>query len=60
LTELLRKSRRPLTARALAEQVLAAGYQTQSQSLTNVVWVALGKLENVENVPGQGYRLKKR
>ena len=28
--------------------------------MTAVVWVALGKMDNIENIPGEGYRLKKR
>jgi hypothetical protein len=28
--------------------------------LQDVVWVVAGKIDNVEHVPGQGYRLKKR
>jgi hypothetical protein len=60
LLRLLTKSSRPLKARELAEQALAAGYQTESKAFTQVVWVALGKLPGIENVPGQGYRLQKR
>jgi hypothetical protein len=59
LTELLKKSRQPVAARDLAAQVLATGYQTRSKDLTGVVWTALGQLEGVENVKGQGWRLKK-
>jgi hypothetical protein len=58
LTDLLKKSRKPLAARELAEQVLATGYKTQSKDFTDVVWTALGQLEGVENVKGQGWRLK--
>jgi hypothetical protein len=60
LTRLLSESKRPLKAKELAEQALAAGYQTTSKDFVNVVWVALGKMDHLENVPGQGYRLKKR
>jgi hypothetical protein len=60
LTKLLQKSRKPIPARELAEQVLAAGYQTKSKDFTNVVWVALGKIENAERIKGQGWRLNKR
>ncbi len=42
------------------EANLAQGYQSQSKDFTTVVWAMLGKMDNVENVPGQGYRLKKR
>jgi hypothetical protein len=60
LLKVLEKSRRPLSARELGQQVLAGGYQTKSQDFTNVVWVALGKMSNVQNLPGQGWRLKRR
>ena len=59
LADLLRKSRGPLAARELAAQALAAGYQTRSKNFTDVVWTALGQMDDVENVPGQGWRLKK-
>src|SRR5439155_1637441 len=60
LTQLLQKSRRPLTGTELAEQAQAAGYQTQSKDFPAVVWAILVKMDNVENVPGKGYRLNKR
>jgi hypothetical protein len=60
LTDLLAKSPRPLAARELARQAKALGYRTKSGDFTNVVWVMLGKMDQVENVSGQGYRLKKR
>jgi hypothetical protein len=60
LATLLAKSTRPLKARELAKQVMASGYQTKSKDFTNVIWVAVSKLPNVENVPGRGYRVKKR
>jgi hypothetical protein len=59
LTELLKKSKKPVPARELAEQVLATGYKTKSKKFTDVVWTALGQLKGVENVKGQGWRLKK-
>jgi len=59
LADLLSKSRRPLTARELAEQVLASGYQTKSKNFVNVLWVALGQMNNVVNVSGKGYKLKR-
>jgi hypothetical protein len=59
LTRLLTKSRRPLKTRALTEQVLATGYQTKSKNLFDVIRVALAKMDNVENVPGKGYRLRR-
>ena len=43
----------------LAEKVLASGYQTKSKDFTKVVSVGVWKMDNVENVPGKGYRLKK-
>jgi hypothetical protein len=60
LTDLLSKSRRPLAARELAAQARAQGYRTKSKKFVDVLWVMLGKMDNVENVQGQGYRLKKR
>lgn len=60
LTKLLQKSAQPLAARELTEQVLATGYQTTSPNLINSVWTMLGQMDNVENVAGKGYRLKKR
>jgi hypothetical protein len=59
LTELLAKSRQPLPARELARQAKAHGYRTKSKKFVEVLWVMLGKMDNVENVPGIGYRLKK-
>jgi len=60
LTNLLAKSRRPLSARELAEQLLANGYRTKSKNFIDVMWVALGQMKNkVTNVPGKGYILKK-
>jgi hypothetical protein len=60
LIRLLGESQRPLKAKELAERALAAGYETQSKDFTNVVWVALGKTDGIENVAGEGYRLKGR
>jgi hypothetical protein len=60
LGDLLARSRQPVPARDLAEQAKAEGYETRSENFTNVVWVMLGKMENVENVPGEGYRLRRR
>jgi hypothetical protein len=59
LTELLAKSQQPLPARELAKQAKARGYRTKSKKFVEVLWVMLGKMDNVENVPGLGYRLKK-
>jgi hypothetical protein len=60
LTRFLGEAKRPMKARELAEQVLATGYQTGSKDFVNVVWVALGKMDEAENITGQGWRLKKR
>src|SRR5262249_33984879 len=54
MLRLLGESQRPLKARELAARARAAGYQSQSKDFTNVVWGALGKLDTVENVAGQG------
>jgi hypothetical protein len=59
LEQLLAKSSRPLKVRELAEKALESGYKTKSRDFTNVISVAMCKMANVENVPGQGYRLKK-
>ena len=60
VTKILAGSPEPLTVGKLAEKVLASGYQTKSKDFTNVIRVVIGKMGNVENVPGKGYRLKKR
>jgi hypothetical protein len=59
VTKILARSGRPLSARALAEAVLASGYQTKSKDFPNVISACVGKMGSVEHVPGQGYRLKK-
>jgi hypothetical protein len=59
LTNLLAKSRRPLTARELADQVLASGYQTKSKNFMEVMWVALSQMKNIKKVPDKGYILKR-
>jgi hypothetical protein len=59
LTQILQKSSKPLTGSELAARALAAGYRSTSKNFVDVVWVAAGNIDNVENVPGQGYRLKK-
>jgi hypothetical protein len=59
LTDLLAQSPRPLKARELAELIKAHGYPTKSRDFTNVIWVAISKMDNVENLAGKGYRLKK-
>jgi len=45
--------------RELAQQALARGFQTESKDFANVISVTLSKMDNVENVPGQGYRLNR-
>jgi len=60
IAKILAESSEPIPGRELAARVLATGYQTQSKDFTNVIWVAVSKLDNVENIAGQGYRLKKR
>ena len=59
LTNILAKSRRPLSGSELAEQVLATGYQTRSQKFVDNVWAMVHQMDNIEHVPGKGYRLKK-
>jgi hypothetical protein len=59
LTQILQKSAKPLTGSELAARALQAGYRSTSKNFVDVVWVAAGNIDNVENVPGRGYRLKK-
>jgi hypothetical protein len=59
LVVLLSKSKQPVKAKDLATQVLATGYKTTSKNFINVIWVSLAAMDNVENVPDQGFRLKK-
>jgi hypothetical protein len=59
VTKILAGSPEPIPGRELAEKVLASGYQTKSKDFMKVIWVGVGKMANVENVPGKGYRLKK-
>jgi hypothetical protein len=59
LAQVLAKSSRPLSATELAQRVLATGYQTKSKDFKNVIWVGIGNIDNVELVPGKGYRLRK-
>jgi hypothetical protein len=60
LVQLVAASNRPIKARELAEQVLKKGYKTESREFINVVWDALGKIDEIENVRGKGYQMKKR
>ena len=59
LTQILKKMGAPLTGSELAEEVLKAGYKTTSKRLVDNIWTMLGQMDNVENVKGQGYRLKR-
>ncbi len=59
VTKVLAASAKPLTARALAERVLALGYRSASKDFINVIWAGMHKMANVQHVKGQGYRLKK-
>jgi hypothetical protein len=59
VTQVLAKSPHPLSARELATRVLRTGYKTESKDFTNLIWSGIGKMANIENVPGKGYRLKK-
>jgi hypothetical protein len=59
LTGILTDSRKPLSSRELAAQILASGYRSDSQKFVKVVSVMLTKMANVEHVPDKGYRLKK-
>ena len=52
VTKILAGSPEPISGRVLAEKVLASGYQTKSKDFMNVLWVGVGKMDNVENVPG--------
>jgi hypothetical protein len=59
LTGVLKNSRKPLSARQLAEQILATGYHSDSKTFVNVVWTMLGKMKNLERVPEKGFRLRR-
>jgi hypothetical protein len=59
LTQILKKMGTPITGSELAEEVLKAGYHTRSKRLVDNIWTMLSHMDNVENVKGQGYRLKR-
>jgi hypothetical protein len=59
ITQILKKSSKPMTGAELASQALRAGYRTTSKRFKEVVWVSLNHMENVEHVRDQGYRLKR-
>ncbi len=59
LTTLLMRSKGPLLVRDLAKRALATGYHSASKDFENVVQVTVGRMDDLVNVPGKGYRLKK-
>jgi len=59
LTKILEKCKEPIGGSELAEKALATGYKSASKSFRDVVYVSLAQMRNVENVRGQGYRLKR-
>jgi hypothetical protein len=59
LTEILKKMGAPVTGSELAEEALKAGYHTTSKRFVDSIWTMLSTMDNVENVKGQGYRLKR-
>jgi len=59
LVQFLQKSAKPMTGGELAAAALKAGYRTTSKRLVDGVWSTLGDMKNVENIKGQGYRLKR-
>ena len=59
LTQILKKMGTPLTGSELAEEALKAGYRTTSKRFVDNIWTMLSHMDNVENVKGQGYRLKR-
>src|SRR6516165_543836 len=59
LTQVLKKMGTPLTGSELAEEALKAGYRTTSKRFVDNIWTMLSHMDNVENVKGQGYRLKR-
>jgi hypothetical protein len=59
LTTLLERSKGPLLVRDMARRALATGYRSASKDFENVVQVTVGRMDDLLNVPGKGYRLKK-
>jgi hypothetical protein len=59
LTTLLERSKGPLLIRDLAKRALATGYRSASKDFENVVQVTVGRMDDLVNVPGKGYSLKK-
>lgn len=58
LEQILQRNNKPMTGGELAAEVVKAGYKSKSKRLADNVWTALGNMKNVENIKGQGYRLK--
>jgi hypothetical protein len=58
LANLLERSKGPLLVRDLAKQALASGYRSKSKDFENVVQVTVGRMDELVNVRGKGYRLK--
>jgi hypothetical protein len=59
LTTLLERTKGPLFVRDLAKRALASGYRSASKDFENVVQVTVARMDDLVNVPGKGYRLKK-
>lgn len=59
LTTLLERNKGPLLVRDLAKRALATGYRSASKDFENVIQVTVGRMDDLVNVPGKGYRLKK-
>jgi hypothetical protein len=59
LTTLLERTKGPLLVRDLAKRALATGYRSASKDFENVVQVTVARMDDIVNVPGKGYRLKK-
>jgi hypothetical protein len=59
LISLLERNKGPLLIRDLAKQALAAGYRSKSKDFGNVVQVTVGRMNELVNVRGKGYRLRK-
>jgi hypothetical protein len=60
LMRLLQHSKAPVGVGELARRARTAGVKSKSKDFPNLVGVTLGRMNGVERVPGQGYRLKKR
>lgn len=59
LTTLLERTKGPLLVRDMAKRALATGYRSASKDFENVVQVTVGRMDELVNVSGKGYRLKK-